>query len=68
MARPALRLTDATSVLVLTGAGVSAESGLPTFRGQGGLWEKQKVEELSLGGPALRGKMSRMAFLILRGR
>ena len=26
-------------VLVITGAGVSAESGIPTFRGAGGLWK-----------------------------
>jgi NAD-dependent deacetylase len=34
----ALRL--ARSVFVLTGAGMSAESGLPTFRGVDGYWEK----------------------------
>lgn len=32
---------------VLTGAGVSAESGLPTFRGPGGLWEGVRAEELA---------------------
>ncbi len=32
---------------VLTGAGVSAESGLPTFRGPGGLWEGQSAVELA---------------------
>lgn len=32
---------------VLTGAGVSAESGLPTFRGAGGLWEGQRAEDLA---------------------
>ncbi|MGE0639225.1 MAG: NAD-dependent deacylase [Thermoanaerobaculia bacterium] len=34
-------------ILVFTGAGVSAESGLGTFRGQGGLWEKFRPEELA---------------------
>lgn len=34
-------------VVVLTGAGVSAESGHPTFRGGGGLWEGRAVEELA---------------------
>jgi NAD-dependent deacetylase len=34
-------------VIVLTGAGISAESGIPTFRGAGGLWEKYKPEELA---------------------
>jgi len=33
-------LAGARSVLVLTGAGISAESGVPTFRGAGGLWRQ----------------------------
>lgn len=33
-------LAQAKRVVVLTGAGVSAESGIPTFRGEGGLWRK----------------------------
>jgi NAD-dependent deacetylase len=36
-----------TFVLVLTGAGVSAESGIPTFRGAGGLWENEPVERVA---------------------
>jgi NAD-dependent deacetylase len=32
------------SIVVLTGAGLSAESGLGTFRGQGGLWENFRLE------------------------
>jgi NAD-dependent deacetylase len=40
-------LRDATSVFVLTGSGISAESGLPTFRGVGGLWRTHRVEELA---------------------
>ena len=40
-------LRDATSVLALTGSGISAESGLPTFRGVGGLWRTHRVEELA---------------------
>ncbi|MGB2869079.1 MAG: NAD-dependent deacylase [Bacteroidota bacterium] len=35
------------SVCVLTGAGISAESGVPTFRGAEGLWSKFKPEELA---------------------
>ncbi len=35
------------SIVVLTGAGISAESGLGTFRGQGGLWENHKVEDVA---------------------
>ncbi len=34
-------------VVVLTGAGISAESGVPTFRGEDGLWKKFKPEELA---------------------
>jgi NAD-dependent deacetylase len=41
------RLADARSVLVLTGAGVSAESGVPTFRGAEGLWRSHRAEELA---------------------
>lgn len=33
-------------VFVLTGAGISAESGIPTFRGAGGLWRAYRVEEV----------------------
>ncbi|MFC2015328.1 NAD-dependent deacylase [Chloroflexota bacterium] len=38
---------DVRSVMVLTGAGVSAESGVPTFRGEGGLWRHHRAEELA---------------------
>ncbi|HZO95628.1 MAG TPA: NAD-dependent deacylase [Candidatus Baltobacteraceae bacterium] len=41
------RLRRARSVSVLTGSGISAESGLPTFRGPGGLWRSHRVEELA---------------------
>ncbi|HEY3676234.1 MAG TPA: NAD-dependent deacylase [Candidatus Tumulicola sp.] len=41
------RLRSAKSVFVLTGSGISAESGLPTFRGVGGLWRTHRVEELA---------------------
>lgn len=34
-------------VVVLTGAGISAESGLPTFRDAGGLWEGRRPEEVA---------------------
>ena len=34
-------------VVVLTGAGISAESGIPTFRGADGLWEGHRVEEVA---------------------
>jgi len=40
-------LTQSTAVAVLTGAGISAESGVPTFRGADGLWKNFKPEELA---------------------
>jgi NAD-dependent deacetylase len=42
-----LPITDDTWVLVLTGAGVSAESGVPTFRDAGGLWEGHEVTDVA---------------------
>lgn len=41
------RLRSAEAVAVLTGAGVSAESGIPTFRGAGGMWEKYDFAKLA---------------------
>lgn len=41
------RLDSASVVTVLTGAGVSAESGVPTFRDPGGIWEKFRPEQLA---------------------
>lgn len=35
------------NIVVLTGAGISAESGVPTFRGPDGLWEGHRVEEVA---------------------
>lgn len=40
-------LDSARSIAVLTGAGISAESGIPTFRGAGGLWRQFRAEELA---------------------
>jgi len=41
------KLKPTASVAVLTGAGISAESGVPTFRGDQGLWRKFRPEELA---------------------
>lgn len=40
-------LTARSHVLVLTGAGISAESGVPTFRDAGGLWEGHDVTDVA---------------------
>src|SRR5437763_16493999 len=48
MARPLYaRCMDIRNIVTLTGAGVSAESGLATFRGLDGLWEGHRVEDVA---------------------
>ena len=39
-------MRDLHNIVVLTGAGISAESGIATFRGPGGLWEGHRVEDV----------------------
>ncbi|MDB5686226.1 MAG: NAD-dependent deacetylase [Rhizorhabdus sp.] len=39
-------MSDIRNIVILTGAGISAESGLATFRGPGGLWEGHRVEDI----------------------
>src|SRR3954451_20319539 len=41
------RVRAAERLVVFSGAGVSRESGLDTFRGAGGLWERMRPEELA---------------------
>jgi NAD-dependent deacetylase len=43
----ARRIRDARRLTVMTGAGVSAASGVPTFRGSGGLWRTYRPEDLA---------------------
>jgi len=40
-------MREMRNIVVLTGAGISAESGLKTFRGPDGLWEGQRVEDVA---------------------
>src|SRR5436305_4916101 len=40
-------IQSARTICALTGAGISAESGIPTFRGAGGLWKQFRPEELA---------------------
>src|SRR5690242_238970 len=42
-----LPMRDVNTILILTGAGISAESGLSTFRGADGLWEDHRVEDVA---------------------
>uniref|UniRef100_A0A8W4F8P2 Sirtuin 5 n=1 Tax=Sus scrofa TaxID=9823 RepID=A0A8W4F8P2_PIG len=54
MARPSSSMADfrkhfakAKHIVVISGAGVSAESGIPTFRGAGGYWRKWQAQDLA---------------------
>jgi NAD-dependent deacetylase len=42
-----LTVSSTDRVFILAGAGVSAESGIPTFRGLGGLWRSYRIEEVA---------------------
>lgn len=42
-----VNLSPDASIVILTGAGISAESGLATFRGSDGLWEGHRVEDVA---------------------
>ena len=44
------KLEKANAVTVLTGSGLSADSGIPTFRGKEGLWKEYRAEELATPG------------------
>jgi len=41
------KMEAASSLMVLSGAGISAESGVPTFRGADGLWKQYRAEDLA---------------------
>ena len=42
-----MHIPTTSSIVVLTGAGISAESGLSTFRGSDGLWENHRIEDVA---------------------
>jgi len=39
--------SEIRNIVILTGAGISAESGIDTFRSEGGLWEQHRVEDVA---------------------
>ncbi len=42
-----MTISSASRILIMTGAGISAESGISTFRDSGGLWEKHRIEDVA---------------------
>jgi NAD-dependent deacetylase len=40
-------MAEIRNIVILTGAGISAESGIDTFRAEGGLWEQHRVEDVA---------------------
>lgn len=42
-----MKISENASIIILTGAGISKESGLDTFRGKGGLWRGMRAEEVA---------------------
>ena len=40
-------LSHFRNIVILTGAGISQESGIPTFRSEDGLWEQHRVEDVA---------------------
>ena len=55
-------------IVVLTGAGISAESGLATFRGEDGLWEGHRIEEVATPAAWWRDPETVWRFYTLRRR
>lgn len=58
----------APSVVLLTGAGISRESGLDTFRGGGGIWERVRLEDVAAPEAFARDKARVHAFYNARRR
>lgn len=56
------------SIVVLTGAGISAESGIQTFRAQDGLWEDHRIEDVATPEAFLRDPLLVQRFYNLRRR
>ena len=47
LTQPSVMSSKVSRIVILTGAGVSAESGLPTFRASDGLWENHRIEDVA---------------------
>lgn len=63
-----MRIPRDATLVILTGAGISAESGVRTFRDAGGLWEGHRVEEVATPGGFARNPALVHAFYNARRR
>jgi len=63
-----MRKRGIRNIVILTGAGISAESGLATFRGADGLWEGHRVEDVATPDAFRRDPMLVQAFYDARRR
>jgi len=59
-------MKDIRNIVILTGAGISAESGIDTFRSEGGLWEKHRVEDVATPEAFARGPELVLRFYDMR--
>ncbi|MGN0909328.1 MAG: Sir2 family NAD-dependent protein deacetylase, partial [Succinivibrio sp.] len=50
------------NIVILTGAGVSAESGIPVFRSETGLWENERIEDVCVPSALVRNPVKVHAF------
>ena len=66
--RLAALLRDARQIVVLTGAGISTESGIPDFRGPQGVWTKDPTAEKHGDAPALRARIPSTAARVAEPR
>ena len=68
----ATMMRRSTQTLVMTGAGISVESGVPPFRGKGGLWEKHDPRMVEIGyfktHPSESWHLMRELFYQLKGK
>ncbi|MGE0052426.1 MAG: Sir2 family NAD-dependent protein deacetylase, partial [Arcobacter sp.] len=49
-------------IIILSGAGISAESGISTFRDSGGLWENHKIEDVCMLGCLEKNRVETLNF------
>jgi len=61
-------MAEFQSILILTGAGISAESGVSTFRDKGGIWENNRIEDVATPEAFQRDPVRVLEFYNMRRR